>query len=64
MYYGFHYPFAQPQARKQVARIVTVALVGITYFVVIIVTLHFLRPDLNPIQRPTSEYRELASLRS
>jgi Protein of unknown function (DUF998) len=44
------------QATKQVARIVTVAFVGITYFVVIIIALHFLRPDLNPIQRPTSEY--------
>jgi len=44
------------QASKQVARIVTVAFVGITYFVVVIIALHFLRPDLNPIQRPTSEY--------
>jgi hypothetical protein len=44
------------QATKQAARIVTVAFVGITYFVVIIIALHFLRPDLNPIQRPTSEY--------
>jgi hypothetical protein len=43
-------------ATKQVARIATVGFVGITYFVVIIVALHFLRPDLNPIQRPTSEY--------
>ena len=42
--------------RKQVASIATVALVGIAYFVVIIVALHVLRPDLNPIQRPTSEY--------
>jgi len=34
----------------------TLALIGITYFVVVIVILHFLRPDLNPINRPTSEY--------
>jgi hypothetical protein len=34
----------------------TLALIGIAYFVAIIVTLHFLRPDLNPISRPTSEY--------
>jgi len=44
------------QASRQVARIVTVAFVGISYFVVVIIALHFLRPDLNPIQRPTSEY--------
>jgi hypothetical protein len=44
------------QATKHVVRIVTVAFVGITYFVVIITALHLLRPDLNPIQRPTSEY--------
>jgi hypothetical protein len=44
------------QTRKQVASIATVAIAGIAYFVVIIVTLHVLRPDLNPIQRPTSEY--------
>jgi hypothetical protein len=34
----------------------TLALMGIAYFVAVIVTLHFLRPDLNPISRPTSEY--------
>jgi hypothetical protein len=34
----------------------TIALVGIAYFAAIIVALHFLRPDLNPLQRPTSEY--------
>ena len=34
----------------------TVALAGIAYFVLIIVALHFLRPDLNPISQPTSEY--------
>src|SRR5262245_36864753 len=44
------------QATKQAARIMIVAFVGISYFVVIIIALHFLRPDLNPIQRPTSEY--------
>lgn len=44
------------QTRKQVASIATVAIAGIAYFVVIIVALHVLRPDLNPIQRPTSEY--------
>src|SRR5687768_17196097 len=38
---------------KQLA---TLALISIMYFVVAIVILHFLRPDLNPINRPTSEY--------
>jgi hypothetical protein len=44
------------QTRKQTASIATVALVGVAYFVVAIVVLHVLRSDLNPIQRPTSEY--------
>src|SRR5215211_356099 len=44
------------RTRTQLARIATVAIVGVAYFVVIIVVLHFLRPDLNPIRRPTSEY--------
>ena len=34
----------------------SIALVGVTYFAVSIVALHVLRPELNPIQRPTSEY--------
>ena len=42
--------------RTQLARIATVALVGIVCFAVIIVALHFLRSDLDPIRRPTSEY--------
>lgn len=37
-------------------KLTTLALIGIAYFVIVIVTLHFLRPDLNPISRPTSEY--------
>jgi hypothetical protein len=41
---------------KRTASIATVALVGVAYFVVAIVVLHVLRSDLNPIQRPTSEY--------
>jgi bacteriorhodopsin len=44
------------QMRKQVAGIATIALVGIAYFVVIIVALHFLRPDHNPVSQPTSAY--------
>ena len=37
-------------------QLTTLALTGIAYFMAVIVTLHFLRPDLNPISRPTSEY--------
>jgi hypothetical protein len=33
-----------------------VAVVAVAYFAVIIVALHVLRPDLNPLSRPTSEY--------
>lgn len=44
------------QTRKQVARFATIALVSIAYFAVIIVVLHVLRPDHNPIRQPTSEY--------
>jgi hypothetical protein len=44
------------QMRKQVAGIATIALVGIAYFGVIIVALHFLRPDHNPVSQPTSAY--------
>ena len=33
-----------------------VALICIAYFILAIVVLHFLRPDVNPISRPTSDY--------
>src|SRR5512146_3558512 len=41
---------------KQVALTAAVAIAGVSYFAAAIVVLHFLRPDLNPISRPTSEY--------
>jgi bacteriorhodopsin len=44
------------RTRQQMARVATIALVGVAYFAVIIVVLHFLRPELNPISSPTSEY--------
>ncbi|HKZ24191.1 MAG TPA: DUF998 domain-containing protein [Acidimicrobiia bacterium] len=44
------------QAGKPVAVLATVAILGTAYFVVIIAALHFLSPDFNPIERPTSEY--------
>jgi hypothetical protein len=42
--------------RRQAGKLATIALVGVAYFVIIIAVLHFLRPELNPISRPTSEY--------
>jgi uncharacterized protein DUF998 len=41
---------------KQVARLATFALVAVTYFVAVIIALHFLRPDRNPPMEPTSTY--------
>ena len=41
---------------KVMKQLATLALICITYFVFAIVVLHFLRPDLNPMSRPTSEY--------
>ena len=41
---------------KQVARIATFAIVGIAYFLIAVIALHFLRPHYNPIRRLVSEY--------
>jgi hypothetical protein len=41
---------------KSLARIATVAILAISYFIVAVVLLHFLRPDLNPLRRFLSEY--------
>ena len=41
---------------KPVAHLATVAIVGTALFVVLIAALHFLSPEFNPIERPTSEY--------
>ena len=38
-------------------RVATVALAGITYYLVIVVAMHFLRPDINPIGQLTSDYK-------
>ena len=50
------YSSLHSQGTKAGSKLTTVALAGIAYFVVIIVVLHFLRPDVHPISRPTSEY--------
>lgn len=44
------------QRSKQVAALATVVLLASTYFGIIIIALHFLRPDYNPISEPTSRY--------
>jgi bacteriorhodopsin len=41
---------------KTVTRTATLAMAAVTYFALAIVALHVLRPDHNPISRPTSEY--------
>ena len=43
-------------AGKPVAGLATVAIVGTALFLVLIASLHLLRPVMNPIARPTSEY--------
>jgi hypothetical protein len=47
---------SSPKARTQLVILATVAALGTGYFVVVIAALHFLRPDINPVERPTSEY--------
>lgn len=49
------YTFDMPTS-TYVARLATVALVAIAYFVAIIVLLHFVRTDRDPISQTTSEY--------
>ncbi len=44
------------QGTKMLSKLAALAIAAITYFAVIIVILHFLRPDLDPISRTTSEY--------
>jgi len=41
---------------KQIAGIATLAIVGIAYFLIAVIALHFLRPDYYPISRFVSEY--------
>jgi hypothetical protein len=45
-----------PRGGKQIATLAMIARAGTAYFVAIIAALHFLQPDYNPIERPTSEY--------
>jgi hypothetical protein len=43
-------------AGRPVAVLATVSILGTALFVALIVALHFLSPDFDPIERPTSEY--------
>jgi hypothetical protein len=47
---------ATSEALKQLTLLAGVAIAGTTYFVVVIAAMHFLSPDISPVQRPTSEY--------
>jgi hypothetical protein len=41
---------------KQLKAIAMTVIGGSVYFVIVIAALHFLRPDLDPIRQPTSQY--------
>jgi hypothetical protein len=41
---------------KQVSFLGAVAVVATSYFLVVIAAMHVLSPDINPVDRPTSEY--------
>ena len=42
--------------KSSVAWLTAISLTAISAFAILIIVLHFLRPDLDPIHRPTSEY--------
>lgn len=48
------------ETQRRVAGTAAVVLVGIVYFVLIVVSLHFLHPDLSPISQPISQYAAAA----
>ncbi len=47
---------SRPTRGKQLSVLGAVAIVGTTAFLVLIAALHFLSPDISPVDRPTSEY--------
>jgi hypothetical protein len=49
-----HIPVTHPS--RQVAWLALIALIGIVYFAVAVVVLHFLRPEYNPINHAVSNY--------
>jgi len=42
--------------RNLLSGLATTTVIGTTYFALVIAAMHFIRPDINPIERPTSEY--------
>ena len=51
-----HRPSETRDAGKPIAGLATVAIVGTSLFLALIAALHFLKMEMNPIDRPTSEY--------
>jgi len=49
-------PLSTVPAARRTAALATIALIGIGYSLVIVVVMHFLRPDYNPIRNTISEY--------
>ena len=49
-------PTRTPETRNLASSLATITIIGTTYFALVIVAMHFVRPDINPIDRPTSEY--------
>ncbi|MEX2537749.1 MAG: DUF998 domain-containing protein [Actinomycetota bacterium] len=47
---------SSPAAGTPLAILAAVAILGTAYFVVDIVGMHFLSPEISPVHRPTSEY--------
>ena len=47
---------ADSLSRMKYSNLGAVAMVGTSYFLVVIVAMHFLSPDISPVDRPTSEY--------
>jgi uncharacterized protein DUF998 len=44
------------QATRQASRAATLAIAGSAYFALAVAAVHFLKPDLDPVSRMTSEY--------
>jgi hypothetical protein len=44
------------ERRSSISWLTTISILAVSCFAILIIILHFLRPDINSIQRPTSEY--------
>ena len=43
------------ETRNPLSGLATTTVIGTTYFALVIAAMHFIRPDINPIERPTSD---------